>query len=63
MFRRRRRRSAFAPRHPERRWILAGAGGLVLIGLFVFLLHQADVHAPAQHDIRVDLPNAFRDAH
>jgi hypothetical protein len=63
MYRRKRRRSAFAPRHPERPWILAGAAGVILIGLFVFLLRQADVHAPAQHEIRVELPNALRDAH
>jgi hypothetical protein len=62
--RRRRRRSAFARRPAiplERRWVLAAAGGVILIALFAFFIHQADTHKPPTHEISVDLPNAFKD--
>jgi hypothetical protein len=45
----------------ERRWVLLGAGGAVLIGLFIFFIHQADTHLPPTHAVSVDLPNALKD--
>lgn len=42
-------------------WILAGAGAVVLAGAFAFFLHQADVLAPEPHEIRIDLPDAFKE--
>ena len=45
----------------ERRWLLLGAGGFILIALFVFFIHQADTHVPPTHEVSVDLPNAFKD--
>ncbi|MDX2275229.1 MAG: hypothetical protein NW206_07230 [Hyphomonadaceae bacterium] len=59
--RRRRRRSAFAKQHPERRWIALGLGALALVGAFVFFLRQADVLAPEPTTISVDLPDAFKE--
>ena len=32
------------------------AGGVLLIGLFVFLMRQAETHPPAQHEISIDVP-------
>ncbi len=32
------------------------AGGVIFIGLFVFLMRQADTHPPTQHEIRIDVP-------
>ncbi|MFZ2029892.1 MAG: hypothetical protein WAU68_06270 [Vitreimonas sp.] len=32
------------------------AGGVLFIGLFVFLMRQAETHPPAQHEVRIDLP-------
>lgn len=62
MYRRRRRRSSFARRTPP--WVrlaLIGAGGAVFIALFVFFIRQADVLAPAPQEIRVELPDAFKE--
>jgi len=58
--RRRRRRSAFAKPGLafEQRWVLLGAGGFILIALFVFFIHQADTHVPQTHGVNIDLPNA-----
>ncbi|MES1156238.1 MAG: hypothetical protein ABUL73_00540 [Alphaproteobacteria bacterium] len=58
--RHRRRRSAFTKRHPERPFILAGAGLVLVIGAMFFFLHQADVLAPQPHEMRIELPNAFK---
>jgi hypothetical protein len=38
-----------------------GAAALVVIGLFVFFIRQADVLAPQPHEIRVDLPDTFKE--
>jgi hypothetical protein len=43
------------------RWILLGAGAAALVGAFAFFLHQADVLAPEPQEIRVDLPDAFKE--
>ncbi|HWA01024.1 MAG TPA: hypothetical protein VG841_11995 [Caulobacterales bacterium] len=59
--RRRRRRSAFAKDHPERRYIVIGAAVIAVLGAFWFLMRQADVHAPQPHEIRIELPDAFKD--
>ena len=67
MFRRRyRRRSSFSRRGGlnipvESRSVLIGLGAVILVGLFVFFIHQADTHVPATHEVRVDLPNALKD--
>jgi hypothetical protein len=62
MFRRRRRRSSFARRTPPQlRFALIGVGVAAFIGLFVFFIHQADVLAPEPHEMRVDLPDAFKE--
>lgn len=61
MFRRRRRRSSFSRRSPQQRLILIGVGAAAFVGLFIFFMRQADVLAPAPHEIRVDLPDAFKD--
>lgn len=62
MFRRRRRRSSFARRgSPQQRYILIGAGVVIFIGLFVFFMRQADELAPEPQEIRVELPDAFKD--
>ncbi|MFT3729261.1 MAG: hypothetical protein QM759_15670 [Terricaulis sp.] len=67
MFRRRyRRRSSFSRRGSlnipvESRSLLLGAGAIVLVGLFVFFIHQADTHVPPAHEVSVDLPNALKD--
>ncbi len=63
MYRHRRRRSsAFARRTPPQlRYVGIGAAIVVVIGLFVFFIRQADVLAPQPHEIRVDLPDAFKE--
>lgn len=38
-----------------------GAGAIVVIGLFVFFIGQADRLAPEPREIRVELPDAFKD--
>jgi hypothetical protein len=40
---------------------LIGVGAAVFIGLFVFLIRQSDVLAPAPQEIRVALPDAFKE--
>ena len=37
--------------------MVMSAGGVILIGLFVFLMRQAETHPPAQQEVRIDLPN------
>lgn len=62
MFRRRRRRSSFSRRAPPQlNLVLMGAGAAVVIGLFVFFMRQADVLAPPPSEIRIDLPDAFKE--
>jgi hypothetical protein len=38
-----------------------GAAVVVLIGLFVFFIRQADVLAPQPRAISVELPDAFKE--
>jgi hypothetical protein len=64
MFRRRRRRKSSFSKPGiafEQRWVLLGAGGVILIALFVFFIHQADTHVPPTHEVSVDLPHALKD--
>jgi len=62
MYRRRRRRSAFARRTPPQlKLALIGAGVAAFIALFVFFIRQADVLAPDPQEIRVELTDAFKD--
>lgn len=63
MFKRRRRRSSFSRRGgaPPPRLILIGAGAVAFLALFLFFMRQADVLAPAPSEIRVELPDAFKD--
>jgi hypothetical protein len=62
MFRRRRRRSSFARRaSPQSRRIAIGVGVAVFIALFVFFIRQADELAPEPREIRVELPDAFKE--
>ena len=41
--------------------MVMSAGGLIAIGLFVFLMRQAAEHPPPQQEVRIDLPNAIGD--
>lgn len=61
MFRRRRRRSSFSRQAPQQPIVMIGAGIVAFIALFIFFIRQADVLAPAPQEIRVDLPDAFKD--
>jgi hypothetical protein len=62
MFRRRRRRSSFARRTPpQARLAIIGVGVALFIGLFVFFIRQSDELAPAPQEIRVELPDAFKE--
>jgi hypothetical protein len=63
MYRRRRRRSSsFARRTPPQvRLIAIGAGVAVFIALFVFFIRQSDQLAPEPQEIRVELPDAFKE--
>jgi hypothetical protein len=61
MFRRRKRRSAFARPSPIKPWMVMSMGGVIAIGLFVFLMRQAADHPPPQQEVRIDLPNALGD--
>lgn len=62
MFRRRRRRSSFARRsNPQLGYFAMGGAAIVVIGLFVFFIGQADRLAPEPREIRVELPDAFKD--
>lgn len=62
MFRRRRRRSsAFARRAPPQLGLaLIGVGVAVFIGLFVYFIGQSDTLAPEPQEMRVELPDAFK---
>ncbi|MGD9814256.1 MAG: hypothetical protein AB7Q23_01045 [Hyphomonadaceae bacterium] len=60
--RRRRRRSAFARRTPPQlKLALGGVGVALFIAMFVYFIRQADVLAPEPQEIRVELPDAFKD--
>lgn len=62
MFRRRRRRSSFARRAPPQlRLALIGVGAVAFIGLFIFFIGQSDRLAPEPQEIRVELPDAFKE--
>jgi hypothetical protein len=62
VYRRRRRRSGFARRTPPQlRYILMGVGFVAFIGLFIFFIRQSDVLAPEPQEIRVELPDAFKE--
>lgn len=61
MFRRRRRRNSFGRRAPQRGLILIGAGAVAFVALFIFFIRQADELAPAPQEVRVELPDAFKD--
>jgi hypothetical protein len=62
MYRRRRRRSGFARRTPQQlRLALIGVGLAAFAALFVFFIRQADVLAPEPTQIRVELPDAFKE--
>lgn len=62
MYRRRRRRSAFAKRTPPQvYYALMGVAAVAVVGLFVFFIRQADVLAPPPQEIRVELPDAFKE--
>ena len=61
MFRRRRRRSAFSRRAQAQPIVLIGAGVAAFLALFTFFIRQADVLAPAPTEIRVALPDAFKE--
>ncbi|MES1202035.1 MAG: hypothetical protein ABUS57_11375 [Pseudomonadota bacterium] len=58
--RHRRRSNSFSKTHPERRYILIGAAVVAVVGAFVYFMHQADVLAPQPHEIRIELPDAFK---
>jgi len=63
MFRRRRRRSSsFARRTPpQARLVVIGVGVIAFIGLFIFFIGQSDRLAPEPEEIRVELPDAFKE--
>jgi hypothetical protein len=63
MFRRRRRRSsAFARRAPPQvRLILIALGVVAFVAAFIFFIRQSDVLAPDPQEIRVELPDAFKE--
>ncbi|MDZ4691775.1 hypothetical protein [Terricaulis sp.] len=63
MFRRRRRRSSsFARRAPpQARLAIIGVGVALFIALFIFFIRQSDELAPAPQEIRVELPDAFKE--
>ena len=62
MFRRRRRRSSFARRTPpQARLVFIGGAGVAFIALSIFFTRQSDKLAPEPQEIRVELPDAFKD--
>jgi len=62
MFRRKRRRSSFARRSsPQIGYFMMGGAAIVVIGLFVYFIGQADRLAPEPREVRVELPDAFKD--
>jgi len=36
--------------------MVMSVGGALIIGLFVFLMRQAETHPPAQQEVRIDVP-------
>jgi len=40
---------------------MIGVGAAVFIGLFVFFIRQSDELAPEPQEIRVELPDAFKE--
>ncbi|HRP10918.1 MAG TPA: hypothetical protein PLK37_07790 [Terricaulis sp.] len=40
---------------------MMGGAAIVVIGLFIFFIGQADRLAPEPREIRVELPDAFKD--
>jgi succinate dehydrogenase hydrophobic anchor subunit len=56
MFRRRKRRSSFARPSVIKPWMVMSAGGVVFVGLFVFLMRQAATHPPAQQEMHIEVP-------
>lgn len=40
---------------------MIGGAAIVTIGLFIFFIGQADRLAPEPREIRVELPDAFKD--
>jgi len=38
-----------------------GVGFVVFIGLFIYFIRQSDVLAPEPEEIRVELPDAFKE--
>jgi len=38
-----------------------GVGFVVFIGLFIYFIRQSDVLAPEPQEIRVELPDAFKE--
>lgn len=62
MFRRRRRRSSFSRRaDPRLRLLLIAAGVALFLALSVFFIGQADRLGPEPREIRIELPDAFKD--
>lgn len=63
MFRRsRRRRSSFGRRTPpQARLVVIGVAALAVIALFIFFIRQSDELAPEPQEIRVELPDAFKE--
>ncbi|HRE43184.1 MAG TPA: hypothetical protein PKY87_04355 [Terricaulis sp.] len=62
MLRRKRRRSSFGRRSdPKIGYFAAGGAVIVVIGLFIFFIGQADRLAPEPREIRVELPDAFKE--
>ena len=59
--RRRRGRSAFARGRNDRPWLPIAAAALALVVGFILLMRQADLLAPEPHEIRIELPDAFKD--
>lgn len=41
--------------------MLIGAGAVLFVAAFLFFMRQADVLAPAPQEIRVELPDAFKE--
>ncbi|MBC7767479.1 MAG: hypothetical protein H7124_01690 [Phycisphaerales bacterium] len=58
----RRRRSSFGRRAPpQARLVMIGVGALLFIALFIFFIRQSDQLAPEPQEIRVELPDAFKE--
>jgi hypothetical protein len=46
---------------PQLRYVAFGLAGFAAIALFVFFMRQADDLAPEPQEIRVELPDAFKE--